>query len=121
MNRRGFLAGLLSFGVLAGAGVRLPEPKLIEVEADPYLIDRYAWRVRTDFSNTVKGVPLTQESLEKLLVQMREMTDSAGKQLRLMPTKIIVHPDMLAQAQRIIAYRPTLFDRLWWWLTDAAA
>ena len=45
---------------------------------------------------------LSQSSVEQLLVQIRRAKDSAGKQIRLMPEKLVVSPENIFQSEVIV-------------------
>ena len=113
ISRRGFFSGLLAIGALAGAGIRLPKKTEIEVEAAPsYFADPNGWTI---FSNVrTSSCDLSESSLQAILDQIEDR----AKRIRVQPTKMIVHPDMLERAQAVLAYRPTVFERLWWSITD---
>jgi len=57
----------------------------------------------TTYSNILStAAALSQTSLEQLLIQIRNATDDTGKKINLEPTKLIVSPSNMFQAQVIL-------------------
>lgn len=112
----GALAGTAALSALAGAGLRLARRTQVEVEVDASLIGD-AWYVKTDhgFSNTLStSAELNEKAIADILRQMRDTA------YRVQPTKIIVPPRLHKAAEYVFTHRPTVFERLCWWLRDPA-
>ena len=45
---------------------------------------------------------MSQTSVEQMLIQIRRAQDSTGKRIRLMPTKLVIPPDLMFQAEVIL-------------------
>jgi len=117
----GMLAILPAVTALAGAGLRLPRREDVEVDVNPYLTSNTAWYLtgpdalgiprfyRHAYGNTA---PLSEESLEDMLNQMRDNEVLSMYHVR--PTKLVVPPRMAERANYVLTHRPTLLERLLW-------
>lgn len=106
MNRRGFL-GLLAAApaavVLAPDLAEMLAPRRTiflpprggwRVDMSHYLTNNEAWFLKTqpDPATMFWRKPLTEESLEEVLVAMVRKADELGRKITYHPTRLIVHP-----------------------------
>jgi len=59
-------------------------------------------RFGTQSNQLATAANLSQTSLEQMLIQIRKMTDSTGRKIRITPQKLVVSPDNMFQAETIL-------------------
>lgn len=122
----GSLAGLTAITALAGAGLRVPPRKEVEVELDisPYLASKDAWYLKIEtvglkhfYRNTAgSDVQLSEKSLEAMLFELQTYGQAFYK---ITPRKLIVPPHLAKRAKEIIEHRPGGDETsVMWWSVD---